>query len=133
MLNRTISSPTWTPSRWSDWRRGLSDRQAAMVGRYVLMVAVLSALGCIYLWQVNLITELRQRTGETLDQLTELEAANVSLMQQLAQWESPSHIDQAARAAGWQRVDTPMVVQVPFAAGAQASNTQVIASTQFTR
>jgi len=133
MLNRAISSPTWMPNRWSDWRRGLSDRQAAMVRRYVLMVAVLSALGCIYLWQVNLITDLRQRTGATLDQVTELEGTNVSLMQQLAQWESPSHIDQAARAAGWQRVDAPMVVQVPFVAEVQVNNTQTIASTQIIR
>ena len=62
MLNQPISSPTWTPSRWSDWRRGLSDRQAAMMRRYVLMVVILSALGCIYLWQVNVITDLRQDT-----------------------------------------------------------------------
>ncbi len=60
MLNRAISSPTWAPSRWADWRRGLSDSQAAMVRRYVLMVVVLSALGCIYLWQLNAITDLRQ-------------------------------------------------------------------------
>ncbi len=133
MQNRAISSPTWTPNRWADWRRGLSDRQAAMVRRYVLMVVVLSALGCIYLWQIDLITDLRQRTGATLDQVTELEGTNVSLMQQLAQWESPSHIDQAARAAGWQRVDTPMVVQVPFVAEAQVNNTQTIASTQIIR
>ena len=133
MQNRAISSPTWTANRWADWRRGLSDRQAAMVRRYVLMVVVLSALGCIYLWQVNLITDLRQRTGATLDQVTELEGTNVSLMQQLAQWESPSHIDQAARAAGWQRVDAPMVVQVPFVAEVQVNNTQTIASTQIIR
>ena len=61
MLNRTVSSPTWTPNRWTDLRGGLSDRQAAMVRRYVLMVVILSALGCVYLWQVNVITDLRQR------------------------------------------------------------------------
>ena len=133
MLNRAVSSPTWTPSRWADWRRGLSDRQAAMVRRYVLMVAVLSALGCIYLWQVNLITELRQKTGKTLDQITELEGVNASLMQQLAQWESPSHIDQAARAARWQRVDAAMYVQVPSAAEPRTSSAGAIASTQITR
>jgi hypothetical protein len=128
MLNRAISSPTWTPSRWSDWRRGLSDSQAAMVRRYVLIVIVLSTLGCIYLWQLNVITELRQSTWAMLDQTEEIEGANATLMVQLAQWESPSHIDQAATAAGWQRADAPIYVQVPFAPEAQTGSTQKIAS-----
>ena len=123
MLNRAISSPTWAPSR-------LSAGQAALVRRYVLIVIILSALGCIYLWQVNVITDLRKGTQELLGRAEEIEGANAPLMQQLAQWESPSHIAQAATAAGWQRADTPIYVQVPNAAEAKASNTQTIASTQ---
>ena len=95
MLNRTVSSPTWTPNRWTDFRGGLSDRQAAMVRRYVLMVVILSALGCIYLWQVNVITDLRQRTAAMRAQTVEVEAANSVLMQQLARWESPIWIAEA--------------------------------------
>jgi hypothetical protein len=126
MLNRAISSPTWAPSR-------LSAGNAALVRRYVLMVIILSTLGCVYLWQVNVITDLRQQTRLMLGQTVELEGANAPLMQQLAQWESPSHIDQAANAAGWQRAETPIYVQVPYTAEAQASDTQVIASTQIIR
>jgi hypothetical protein len=133
MLNRAISSPAWTPSRWTDWRRGLSDRQAAMVRRYVLLVIFLSALGCVYLWQVNVITDLRQKTGKMRDQTEEIEGTNAVLMQQLAQWASPSRIDQAARAAGWQRVDAPMYVQVPSSEAALTSYIQQIASTQTNR
>jgi hypothetical protein len=133
MLNRTISSPTWTPSRWTDLRGGLSDRQAAMVRRYVLMVIILSALGCIYLWQVNVITDLRQRTWIMRDQTVEIEGTNAVLMQQLARWESPSRIEQAASAAGWRRVGTPTYVQVPSPDEALTSNIQQVASTQAIR
>ena len=133
MLNRTISSPTWTPNRWTDLRGGLSDRQAAMVRRYVLMVVILSALGCIYLWQVNVITDLRQKTWRMHAQTVEVEGANSVLMQQLARWESPSRIEQAASAAGWRRVDTPTYVQVPPADEALTSNIQQVASTQVIR
>jgi hypothetical protein len=133
MLNRTVSSPTWTPNRWTDLRGGLSDRQAAMVRRYVLMVVILSALGCIYLWQVNVITDLRQRTAAMRAQTVEVEAANSVLMQQLARWESPSRIEQAAAAAGWRRVDAPMYVQVPPPDEALTSNIQQVASTQVIR
>jgi hypothetical protein len=133
MLNQTISAPTLAPSRWTDWRRGLTDRQAAMVRRYVVMVIVLSALGCIYLWQMNVIMELRQQTRAMRDQTEEIEGANAPLMLRLAQWQSPGHIEQAAKAAGWLRAETPIYVQVPFGAETQTSTIQTIASTQESR
>jgi hypothetical protein len=133
MLNRTVSTQTWTPNRWTDLRGGLSDRQAAVVRRYVLMVVILSALGCIYLWQVNVITDLRQRTWRMRAQTVEVEGANSVLMQQLARWESPSRIEQAASAAGWRRVATPTYVQVPSPDEAMTSNIQQVASTQVIR
>jgi hypothetical protein len=133
MLNRTISSPTWMPDRWTDLRGGLSDRQAAIVRRYVLMVIILSALGCIYLWQVNVITDLRQRTTAMRAQTVEVEGANSVLMQQLARWESPSRIEQAASAAGWRRVATPTYVQVSSSDESLTNTIQQVASTQTTR
>ena len=133
MLNRTVTSPTWTPNRWTDLRGGLSDRQAAMVRRYVLTVVILSALGCIYLWQVNVITDLRQKTWRMRAQTVEVEGANSVLMQQLARWESPSRIEQAATAAGWRRVDAPTYVQVPPSDETLTSNIQQVASTQVIR
>ena len=133
MLNRNISSPTWTPNRWTDLRGGLSDRQAARVRRYVLMVVILSALGCIYLWQVNVITDLRQKTWRMHAKTVEVEGANSVLMLQLARWESPSRIEQAASAAGWRRVATPTYVQVPPADEALTSSIQQVASTQVIR
>jgi hypothetical protein len=133
MLNRTVSSPTWTPNRWTDLRGGLSDRQAAMVRRYVLIVVILSALGCVYLWQVNVITDLRQKTWRMRAQTVEVEAANSVLMQKLARWESPSRIEQAASAAGWRRVATPTYVQVPPSDDALTSSIQQVASTQVIR
>ena len=126
MLNRAISSPTWAPSR-------LSAGQAALVRRYVLIVIILSALGCIYLWQVNVITDLRQRTAVIRAETVDVEGANSVLMQQLARWESPSRIEQAANAAGWRRVDTPTYVQVSSSDEALTSNIQQVASTQVIR
>ena len=133
MLNRAVSSPTWTPSRWTDLRGGLSDRQAALVRRYVLLVVILSALGCVYLWQVNVITHFRQETWKMHAETVEIEGSNAVLMEQLARWESPSRIEQAASAAGWRRADTPMYVQVSAPAEALTRNIQQIASTQTER
>ena len=118
---RTASSETLAPSRWSDWRSSLSARQAAMVRRYVFLVVVLSALGCLYLWQVNMITDLRVQTKELREQAEGIEGGNADLMQQLAQWESPAYIEQQALAAGWRPADAPIYVQLPSAPQAVAA------------
>jgi hypothetical protein len=113
MLNRAVSSPAWTPGRWAEWRRGLSTRQAAILLRYVLVVAVLSAMGCLYVWQVNTISIISDETLKLEGQAEDIEAANVLLMQQLAQWESPAYIDQRVRALGMTAAEPPMVVKIP--------------------
>jgi hypothetical protein len=112
---RTASSGTLEPSRWSDWRSNLSAQQAAMVRRYVFLVIILSTLGCLYLWQVNVITDLREETGALRQQAEAIESGNAYLMQQLAQWESPAYIEQQALAAGWRPADAPVYVQLPSA------------------
>ncbi len=66
-------------------------------------------------------------------QTVEIEGANAVLMQQLARWESPSRIEQAASAAGWRRVETPTYVQVSSSDEALTSNIQQVASTQVIR
>ncbi len=112
---RTTTSGTLAPSRWADRRSSLFARQAAMARRYVFLVVILSALGCLYLWQVNMITDLRVQTQDLREQAKGIEGGNADLMQQLAQWESPAYIEQQALAAGWRPADAPTYVQVPAA------------------
>ena len=86
-----------------------------MVRRYVFLVVILSALGCLYLWQVNVITDLRAQTKALRGQAEGIEGGNADLMQQLAQWESPAYIEQQALAAGWRPADAPSLC--PIAVG----------------
>ena len=126
MLDRAVASSTWAPSRWSDWRRSLSARQAAMVRRYVLFVFLLSALGCLYLWQLNTITDLRQDTDLLLKKAEDIEGSNAVLMEQLAKWESPAYVEQQARARGWHKADAPMIVQISTNPQAPAEATPAV-------
>jgi predicted PurR-regulated permease PerM len=121
MLNRAASSPTWPPSRWAEWRRGLSTRQAAILLRYVLVVAVFCAAGCLYIWQVNTISIISNNMMKLERQARDKEAANALLMQQLAQWESPAYIDQRVRALGMTPAGLPLVVKVPGSNRPQAA------------
>lgn len=118
MLNRAMSSPTWTPSRWTNWRRTLSRKDTASLLRYVLVVAVLCLVGCLYLWQVNDIKNISNDTVDLRVEASALEAVNVSLMQQLAQWQSPAYIEQRGGALGLAPAGEPLRVKVP-ATGAE--------------
>lgn len=115
MLNRAVSSPAWAPSRWAEWRRGLSTRQAAILLRYVLGVAVLCALGCLYLWQVNTISIISSQTLALERQARDMEATNSLLMQELVRWQSPAYIDGRARALGMTPAGSPLRVKMSSA------------------
>ena len=113
MLNRAVSAPTWTPSRWTNWRRTLSRKDTARLLRYVLAVVVLCLIGCLYLWQVNDIKNISNDTIQLRVETSALEATNVSLMRQLAQWQSPAYIEQRGRALGLAPAGEPLRVKVP--------------------
>ncbi len=101
MLDRPTSTPVWSPMRW------LTDRLGALTGpfsgllRYVLIAAVLTAIGCLYLWQVNDLSTLHQKTIELQGQSKILEQQNVGLAEQLAQWNSPAYVDKRSTEQGY--------------------------------
>jgi hypothetical protein len=125
MLNKAVSSPTWTPSQRFSWRRILSRKETVILLRYVLVVMVLCAVGCLYLWQVNSIKNISDQTIALQSQAGDLEAANTSLMLQLAQWQSPAYIDRRARERGSAPVVDPLRVKLT-----SAVRTQPIAGTE---
>jgi len=115
MLNRAVSTPSWTPNRWTNWRRALSRKETSILFRYLLVVSVLCALGCVYIWQVNTISNISNDTLALESQAESLEAGNVILMQQLALWESPSYIAQRVRELKMVTAPEPLRVKVPLA------------------
>ena len=119
MLNRAVSSPVLTPSRWITWRRTLSRKDTAILLRYVLVVAMLCAIGCLYLWQVNDIKNISDETIWLQKRSGRMEAENVSLMLQLARWQSPAHIDRRGRELGFVPSDEPLHVKLAPAAETQ--------------
>ena len=64
MLHRSTSAPVWSPARWVNQRRGLLTGPTSNLLRYVMLAAILTAIGCAYLWQVNSLSDhLRQNAG----------------------------------------------------------------------
>jgi hypothetical protein len=115
MLDRPTSAPVWSPVRW------LTDRLGALTGpfsgllRYVLIAAILAAIGCLYLWQVNDLSTLHEKTLELQGQASVLEQQNVGLAEQLAQWNSPAYVDKRSAELGYAAASKRIIAAPPGA------------------
>lgn len=111
MLHRPTSAPIWSPLRW------LGDRRAALAGplsgllRYVIIAALLTAIGCVYLWQVNSLSNTYDATLKLEAQARDLEQQNWLLAEQLARWSSPAYVDRLSVEQGY--VQAPVTTLVP--------------------
>jgi predicted PurR-regulated permease PerM len=101
MLHRPTSAPVWSPLRW------LGDRRAALTGpisgllRYVIIAALLTAIGIVYLWQVNSLSNTYEATLKLEQRARDLEQQNWLLAEQLAQWSSPAYVDRLSAEQGY--------------------------------
>jgi hypothetical protein len=93
MLHRPTSVPIWSPSRRSNDRRGLLTGPTSNLLRYLVIAAILTAIGCAYLWQVNSLSTIYDHTRDLQGEAYRLEADNVVLAEQLAQWSTPAYVD----------------------------------------
>ena len=65
MLDRSTSAPAWSPVRRVTHRLWALTGLSSGLLRYVLIAAVLTAIGCVYLWQVNDLSTLHENTLES--------------------------------------------------------------------
>lgn len=101
MLQRITSTPTIAPGRPTSWRRGLLTGANSALLRYILIIAILCAVGCLYYLQMNRLSELHSGIIALNAQAHTLEQRNVELARQWARWNTPSYIEAQADAAGY--------------------------------
>ncbi len=101
MLHRPTSTPVWAPVRRVAERLRLLTGPSTGLLRYVLIAAVLCAIGCAYLWQVNELSNIHDATVELQWQAHLLEQKNVTLAEQLAQWNSPAFVEKRSAEEGY--------------------------------
>jgi hypothetical protein len=87
-----------------------------------MIAAILAAIGCVYLWQVNDLSTLHDNTLKLRAEARVLEQDNVILAEQLAKWSSPAYVDKLSVEAGYM-VASPRTIEAP------AASTVAIAST----
>lgn len=101
MLHRPISAPVWAPAQWLRQRGRALTASTSNLLRYVLVAAILTAIGCAYLWQVNRLSGIYDKTVALQDEAHQLEIQNVMLIEQLAQWNSPDYVQKRSTEEGY--------------------------------
>ncbi len=115
MLHRPTPAPAWSPARWLQQRLGILTGRTSNLLRYVLIAAILTAIGCTYLWQVNSLSTIYDKTVDLQVEANQLEKQNVILAEQLAQWSSPAYVEKRSVEEGYVVV-APRAIPEPSAA-----------------
>lgn len=87
------SSPSLlTPSGWVELTRGVLPEPLFALGRYLLVLVLITGLGAIYIWQASILSRTYGQIQLLDRQASQLEVENIELMQQLVQWLSPAYL-----------------------------------------
>jgi hypothetical protein len=111
MLQRVSTTSVLAPGRLTGWRGLWSGPNSALL-KYLLIVGLLCAAGCIYFVQMNDLTDIHQATLRLERRAEALEQQNIELALQWAHWNTPSYIQQRAEAQKFVPVST--VIQAPI-------------------
>lgn len=128
MLHRSASTAVWWPKRWPTWQRSLQASFNLALVRYLLVLVGLCTLGCIYIWQANDLSQLHSEIMRLEWQASNLEAENMRLAQQSAQWNAPNYIEQRMQEEGF--VDAQSVVYTRLPLDPTTADQPATASTQ---
>lgn len=121
MLHRTISPSTWWLGRASGWQRGLRAGLNSTLVLYLLVLATICALGCIYLWQANDLSQLHRQITGLEWRAAELEKENIRLVQQSARWNAPDYVEKRMQEEGYMDAQSVVYTRLPTASAQPAS------------
>jgi hypothetical protein len=110
MTPRIGTTSALAPGRLTGWRGLWAGPNSALL-KYILIVGILAAVGCLYFVQMNNLTDIYQATLRLERQAQTLEQTNIDLARQWAQWNTPSYIEQKAAAGKYVPVRT--VIRAP--------------------
>jgi hypothetical protein len=89
--------------------------------RFLILLAVICGLTCVYVWQADTISSIRYETQTVKTEIKTLERQNVSLMLEYATWDTPDYIEAKSNEAGMVAGQTPVRVQLPGSTARQAA------------
>jgi hypothetical protein len=81
--------------------------------RFLILLVVISGLACLYVWQANTISSIRNETQAVSQKIRTVERQNVILMLEYAHFDTPGYIEAESSQAGMVTGQTPVRVQLP--------------------
>lgn len=88
--------------------------------QFLMLLAVISALTCLFVWQADTIFAIRAETQVMTQQAQALERRNVSLMLEYARWDKPGYIEAESTESGMMVAQEPIRLQLPVLSERQA-------------
>jgi hypothetical protein len=88
--------------------------------QFLILLAAISGLTCLYVWQADTIAAVRAETQVMTRQAQALERRNVSLMLEYARWDEPGYIEAESTESGMMLAQEPIRVQLPELSERQA-------------
>ncbi|OIO97021.1 MAG: hypothetical protein AUK03_03095 [Anaerolineae bacterium CG2_30_64_16] len=101
------------PLNWTVVRQGLQAEPISRLMKFVSVLALISALTCVYLWQASTISEINDATATIKADAIKLERSNAGLAIDVTRWNGPAHIEDEARRQGMTPDQQPIYVVVP--------------------
>jgi hypothetical protein len=81
--------------------------------QFLILLAVISGLTCLYVWQAGTISAIRVETQAVREQAQALERRNVSLMLECAHWDAPGYVEAESSGPDMMVAQEPIRVQLP--------------------
>ena len=113
-ISRAASRPSAKSSA------ALQPAATAGLLQFLILLAVISGLTCLYVWQADTISAIRVETQTMTQQAQALERRNVSLMLEYARWDEPGYIEAESTESGMMLAQEPIRVQLPELSERQA-------------
>ena len=129
MINQTSLQQPRLPQAlpWVAWNipwQGLLAEPNSRLMKFVTVLVAISALTCVYVWQISTISDIDSATATIKAEAVEIERANAGLLLQVTQWNAPAYIEREAQLQGMAPGRQPVYVAVPeFTRGTPGART----------
>jgi hypothetical protein len=76
------------------------EEPASGLIRFVLMLAIVCGITCVYVWQVSIVADIKNKTAALKEELDDLEQDNAELILELTPFQDPAYVEGQADKLG---------------------------------
>ena len=122
-LRRTTLGPPMSRPEDALTNQSAPPQVASWLQYFLILMAVISAIACAFVWQANAIADVQTTTFNLRQQAVSLEQENARLMVELAGLDSPANVEREAARLGLIYTRAPEIhVYTAFAPEPATSN-----------